>query len=217
MVIKGSLDINAFQSPSLSHRSIFNPSFLTGIKKAHSLSLKHDECILCRIPRLYRCGGPSAILFRVAKVIVDTINRVLSARAWSHVYQKVSKVFPPWIYSNPATSVVFVSWVRRILASRYHVRPCGIFGAHARLFAMAMFFAPFTFQAPARFCERATEMRAWYISRVPAIAFACPVRLIAKLDSTTNYGESSENLTCQVNKSHDLIITSMDKGIKPCQ
>lgn len=96
-----------------------------------------------RVAILFRFGSPSAILWAVRAVIVDSLDRV--SRRWlsSHICKKALEGFPARTYGDAAASIIFISWVRDPKAARQHIRPRVIF----RRICAAMCFVGFGSQA----------------------------------------------------------------------
>lgn len=92
------------------------------------------QCVFASVPRQQvgsalidslRCGrGPSAIIRRIAAIIIDAINRVLIARPWTHVGVKgFKRVQPTLTHRDAAFAVPMEVFARRSGAAVDHSGP----------------------------------------------------------------------------------------------
>lgn len=59
------------------------------------------------VPGVYCAGCPSAILFIVSKVVIDSVELCLWKWSRPHVFYEVFKLFPPFAHRNSSTIIVF--------------------------------------------------------------------------------------------------------------
>lgn len=121
------------------------------------------------VSSLFPCGGPTAVVFGVAGVVVDSVNRVACRRGGPHVGKEGLKAGAPLVthdYSSPAVlRVIRAAWV---MTSLHHHRPSVVFLgclATIRVAALSMLqildASHLLLQAAARLC-------------VPGAKFVCP-------------------------------------------
>lgn len=78
-----------------------------------------------RVAILIGFSCPPAVLWGVAKVVVDSIKGQ-PCGAFSHISQKVFKSQPAVAYRNSSAAVLFKSFIKRLVAPSTHVKPCFI-------------------------------------------------------------------------------------------
>jgi hypothetical protein len=77
-----------------------------------------------RVSDLLGFSCPSAVLRKVAFVVVNAINRVLRGRGFTHVRQKRLKVIKPSVaHRDASATVVMESMVARVMATSLHAAP----------------------------------------------------------------------------------------------
>lgn len=84
------------------------------------------------ISALCQCVGPSAIVGRVAGVIINAVNCV-ALRPSAHIAEKRGEVSQPFIAKcDPATAVLRIFWGRFTEAALSHRQPCPILRSRFR-------------------------------------------------------------------------------------
>lgn len=99
---------------------------------------------------LDRFRRPTAIVRRIATIIIKALNRMRVTWPWPHVGKKISKCFPSFTDRNPATTVLMKTRIDLVFASLVHVAPTSIFRRCGFAFGVSMrhIQATATFHAP---------------------------------------------------------------------
>ena len=99
-----------------------NPNAVAPIGKRKRDAVVRNEAVVRPVPRLSFDIRPSAILWRVRTVVVDSVKRTAERRR-AHVRVEVVGVEPPFAHGNTAPAVVLPVLVRRVRAAMDHLRP----------------------------------------------------------------------------------------------
>jgi hypothetical protein len=95
---------------------------------------------LACIVSLFKGRGPSAILWAVWSVIVNTIKRVSLSWSRPDIGQKRREVVPPsFTNSYPAPTPILISRMSDVVAASAHIAPRLIFGTGAGAWLVSMF------------------------------------------------------------------------------
>lgn len=81
------------------------------------------------IPRLFCGGGPTAIGFRIAQLVIDPFQRMIRGRPWSHVEIECLKRFPFGADRDSASAVSIVGCILGTAATVVHAVKCSVFGS----------------------------------------------------------------------------------------
>lgn len=97
------------------------------IHQTHRTPLECDVVISTMVTILFGVSAPLAILRRVAKIVIATLNAVLSRWSSPHVLQKISKrMFPAFANRNTPTAIPSIFAIIRIASSLVHFNPYAI-------------------------------------------------------------------------------------------
>jgi hypothetical protein len=198
MVIKGGLG-NASRSINCgTNRSTRNPRALAGIRQTHLLAMQKYEIVTCGVPRLNRWSSPNTVFFRIAKVIIDPLKRMVRTRFFAHIRQEVSEVAPRLVYRYPATTVTLIALMIRIRCSADHAFPSRVFPSASRFPAMPMLPRRIS-QAATRLGMAVAKLRGGKIGLVPAGTGAYPTNQARELVGSTKHGQLAESLASEIN------------------
>ncbi len=90
----------------------------------HGLSVERENVVVFSVSRLFPYGCPTAILGRIACVIVDAIHRVLRGWTFAHVLEERLKgILPLRAHRNAAPTVSTIGNVLRIVAPLDNLLP----------------------------------------------------------------------------------------------
>lgn len=116
-----------FETPM--NRPSINADFLGPIGNAKSLSVEGEHIDRAdhasAIQGLFSRRSPSAILWSVVAIIVNTLKAHVSGRL-AHIGEEVGKFFPSFADLNSSTAVVTVIGSRGVGAASDHVTPARI-------------------------------------------------------------------------------------------
>jgi len=118
---------------------------------------------------LFRAGRPSAVLFTIWAIVVDSVNRK-SGRSLPHIFKKLTEFLPSFADRDSSASVVAPRrsfWTR---ASANHGMPniVGTCSGHSMLS-----------KTSARLCESTSQLARWNFSEISAGAFTQPSSALA--------------------------------------
>ena len=166
---------------------------------------------------LFRWRCPSAIVWRVVAVRINSVYGVLRRGLFPHISQERWKVIHPAVAHLDSTPTPpREAFVRRTVAARFHREPgfvfgCGLppslaavlyrfLGANPNEFGVATHVrSPITGKAAARFCAALREVRARHQHLRPAVAPAMPH---ARDVAFGNSDQASKTQPRAVNKFH---------------
>lgn len=120
---------------------------------------------------LFHCR-PSAILFAVAKVIIDSVNSH-AFRAFAHVFEKARELNPFITDRYPTAAIVGIEAIFGIKTPRFHVRPNSV-RARSVLAVTIKAFIVFLFHAPARLLLPGKKVVGACSRSIPALAQTFP-------------------------------------------
>ena len=95
-------------------------------------TFKLNKMVCSSISGLLFFRRPSAVLRRIIKVIVNSIERVMAAGAIAHIGYKLAKALPLSAYSYASASISVVVVIFRVAASGFHGGPCSILACFAK-------------------------------------------------------------------------------------
>lgn len=125
---------------------------------------------------LLSCRGPSAVLWRVWSIVVNSVNRGVYW-AISHIGQEILKRMPTLAHGNPTTSVKRVGMIVRVFAPTSHSRPrCMLRSAAHSVAQVVAFNNIFAQQTPAGCCAPVSNIGPISVNRLTAIARQPPDR-----------------------------------------
>lgn len=106
----------------LASSNLFGPSFY-----AHRAAAICKPPVIAFVILLFLISRPSAIIRRIAFLVVNAINGVFLARWLSHISKKVLKTVPPaFAHANPFGTIFQIPWISAVIASRNHPSPDSI-------------------------------------------------------------------------------------------
>jgi hypothetical protein len=154
---------------------------------------------------LFALCRPSTIPWRIRAVVVDTVDRVLTAWSWSHIAHKFREVARPFrAHVNAASAVVCEVTTVGVGASAFGLTPCvpfrGDFSDTSE--SVLKIRAAILFGATATRRVARHEVGSCRAGRYAAIAQACPSRLSSNIGLPANGSQRSETLSRQVTRSH---------------
>jgi len=173
------------------HSKLFGP-----IGNALRYVVKGHKASTSRVSQLLLSGGPLAVIFRVAKRVVNSLSSMLRRGAWPHVMIEYLKRLPFIADRNTSAAIVVVAVRRDAAATRAHGTPCGVFRGltHAVRLLPTMCAAP---AAPTS--ERCTGN----LRVCSAVTDAVPVAHVVSLVVTNGFvndGPLTESLAGQIYK-----------------
>lgn len=185
--------------------------FFCPVLDGKRLPVKSYEHVPATVSILDAARGPSAILLKVSKVVVDAVQAVLW-RARSHVFIKTLKIPPAFTYRDTASAVVSI--IRRVFVetAREHIAPCFIFFRTTGAWTLTMrskleciksiWYSTrqvFCFQASATFSQASNKTIAERREYIPTVASAPPAYLTIFINPVEfNHSRVIESLTCKV-------------------
>lgn len=117
---------------AIEQRSIADPYLIGPFPHCVSLALVLKNKVATSIVCLFGICRPSAIVRRIAQIVVDAIYAVLCPRTRPHIYHELLKVVTPLMTNANATSAILIKVALvRIFAARYHRLPNSIFARAA--------------------------------------------------------------------------------------
>ena len=158
------------------------------------------DAVIPSISRLLCCSRPVAVLFGIAFLVVDAIQRVLRGGTPTYVFEKRLKgIFPACAHKNLAASVAVVAGILWIVATLNHSYPRPIFSGVTH----------FVFGIDT---ATASSMPAMQIPRkndrdISANAAAPPSATVEFVSGCFKDCESSEFLAGEISKTHAAIIS----------
>lgn len=104
-------------------RSVIDPSLGRGLCGRHTHSVYRQDSISAGVVHLFAPRRPSAIVRRIAAIIVDSFNAV-AWRAWTHVFEERGEIRSPFrTHGDSSTTVAFPVANGRIFAALDRVLP----------------------------------------------------------------------------------------------
>lgn len=200
MIVKSGLEIDTFQSAGFFDRPVLNASLVTRIHKAQRLAIEYYKLSSSGISCLLASCRPDAVILRIAKGIVRTLDLVLLGWARSHIRHEVPEVSPGWINGNPATAIVPERTASRIRCSTDHALPAKILWASPGSSSVTMFLC-LAFQTATGFSSSRRQLARDYECMIPAFAMAQPHYLIAVILGTRKNCQEPEYFPSQVDYS----------------
>jgi len=159
---------------------------------------------ICSIIRLcFRCC-PSAIIFGVTFIVINSINGMKICRPFAHVEKERFKTMNPFIANrNASCPISMIIFVIRVIASGFNVAPCFIFWCFR--FAMRAIDCRYNFlsEAAARPCFIFPKVLSGNFNSVPTRAFTFPKdarSFLTRITALFNDCKSPEDFPCKVNK-----------------
>lgn len=100
--------------------------------KAKRLAVECNQTSSAIVVSLLCSGGPFAVVLAIAKIVLDSFERVLWGRSRPHVAVERLEIKPFRTNRNAPPSVAVVTRMIRVAASVVHVMPCATFGCMAQ-------------------------------------------------------------------------------------
>lgn len=187
------------------------PGPFSPLGKGHNYAAVSDQAAASSVAALGFPRGPDTVIRAVRTVVVNSFNRVLRGRAWTHVRKEVFKGFEPtWANKNAPATVVLPTLAARFIAADFDVAPNGPLGADASLSGHPVrgnsFSDQFSSKASATDASAVAERRSINGFFGSAIATTNPkAQPIA-----AKHGPSSETATSHFNEFwHDIKFTTI--------
>lgn len=98
---------------------------------------------------LHNHSRPSAILWFIVTVYINTIKRMLGTRPITHISPKIFKLAPPITHSDTTPSIIFIFRNFLVITPSKHCSPSLIFRSAAHSVCLGCCFQAFTHQASA--------------------------------------------------------------------
>ena len=108
---------------SCSQQFLTDPCFPGQIGKREFLTLKKENLICNSIIGLFLFGGPTTIARFVISGIILTLNCMIFAWAWSHIFKETNKTEPVLDQRNSSFLVMQKGWIRWLRTTRDHISP----------------------------------------------------------------------------------------------
>lgn len=90
--------------------------------------LEYSNSCNSLISGLLRFGCPSTVFRRIRTIVVNAVYGVFWRWSWSHILKEKKKSSSPaFTYINSSSSVIFVGFIMRVIASVFHSLIYGIF------------------------------------------------------------------------------------------
>lgn len=100
-----------------------NSSALAPFRDGEGVAAVRDTPNVAFVASLSGSRCPTAILWAIVSVIIDTLKRMLGAGPLSHISKEIVKGLPSRAHTNAPRAVIRVRAICRILAPRLHRRP----------------------------------------------------------------------------------------------
>lgn len=198
MVIKGGLG-GALISPNREiNRSVFHAGLNAGIGQTSTLAMQLDELCASGVAHLSFLCCPSAIVFRVAKAVVDSVKRVVQRWTSPHIRQEITKVSPQRIYRDSTTSIMLIALMVRVRGSINHTLPRHVFRTTPRSSCVAMLLHRVINKTPTRLYMAVTKSCRKDLCCFATLTLAYPLRISKLNASTMDNCQSSKHLAGQV-------------------
>lgn len=166
---------------------------------AESVALKRDSDGPRRVLALLLIGGPSAIGWAIAGIVVDSFKRVLGCWAIAHIGQeRWKRTTPPLAYGYASSTVSREESPVLVLAAADHSLPDAVFGGVALAVCGAYRVARIVIQTATTRGVAASQSARGYFCRLAAVAAALPVLLVVAFLGLCFHGQSSKPLSGQV-------------------
>jgi hypothetical protein len=182
---QGSLYRPAKQYPALDH-SVTEAKFRAPLCHGLCLISELNKYVCGFVVHLFEASCPSAIMWAVVAVIVNSVKRVMRGRPGPHISNEPAKIMPPTANGDSPSAVAMKQTVRVIGAPLQHVRPDHVFAGNAhsvrRSFASSAGGGGFL-QTPARLYVSGLQSIATNRGYFAALAKAhppCPVVSVGK-------------------------------------
>lgn len=117
-----------FERPSnrktMSKGFLADPQLVGPVLQAHRFSMKRKKGVVASVSVLFFPCAPSAIIWSIVSIIVDSVNGMVWTRSWSHVFQEVVEAIQPSLaYRYASSSISMVSSGIPVIASLLHRFP----------------------------------------------------------------------------------------------
>jgi len=174
--------------------------FLSPRDKRLGFSLERNQVICALVASLLRPSGPLAVILRISKRVVDSLNTVFGRWSRSHIFVKRRKRFPP-VVANPnvSTPVITILAIVGVIAALEHAPPRFVFGRMAHSMSGVPSRDRLVLEAPATLRASFAKTCASHGVFLTAVAFATPCGLAAIGEaSVSKHNQPSETLPSQV-------------------
>lgn len=159
-----------------------------------SFAAKLKIMIVSSITRLLCYCGPSAVIRRIAKIVVNSVNAIFGSRARPHIGIEILKaVSPSLAYRNASIPIIFIRVLIGVFASRNNGTPDRKFTGIAHAVRLAKIGDSLSIEAATAFCVFANELDCGNNTEFAAVAFAKPhcVTILARAD-VANYSQAAK-------------------------
>lgn len=210
------LSDRSFRSPSTPYSAmrslIRNSENPAPLFKRFFKSINDDIDAASFVISLNRPSRPYAIFRRIVFIVIDSFYRVFFGWSFSHIFQKIFKGFSPtFTYLYAATTIIFPTFIVSIFRSINHAAPYSIKRVSFSPFCKTVFYHPFRIDfsiiTSARYSNFSSKINACRYRLISTITDAIPsCKSMLACFCFRNNSESSETLTCQIDKgSHNIL------------
>lgn len=144
------------------------------LRKGFGFAVNRQNMIDAFISRLFLARGPSAVLWRIAFVVIYAIKGGFLKWDWKHIFCKAFKRTPFIADSNASATVIMVVAGILVIAPLVHAAPNVVSASFGLPMGGESPSRGFRAYAAATLCFPEPEIPAWDIFDVPTIAFAFP-------------------------------------------
>lgn len=199
MVIERGLMVEALKKSSGIYGTKWNASFQACVKQAHRFAVQYNIFGPSGVSHLLRSQCPNAVIFRVPKIVIQSLQTMLRTWTKPHISDEVFKGFPPQIKRDASPTIMFVGFSHWVCRAIYHALPGYIFRTFPCSSSVSMFFG-FMFQAAAGLGSVLTSKRdSWNRCLLAARALTDPVNAPSFVGCSANHSQSPKDLIGQIN------------------
>jgi hypothetical protein len=167
-----------------------------GLIKSTAAVTSALTCVIVSVFHLFRSCCPTTVIWRIAFVVILSINAMIIRRTRPHIGIKRGKIFKPSVaYGNTPSPISIESPIRFRIAPTFHIAPYAIFRRSISIISGSESVSgrarddavnPLT---PAGFRMSASQSTTVYRKRNAAYAGTKPTRRFPFILSTFNYSE----------------------------
>lgn len=160
-----------------------------------SLATHFNYAVAAFIVCLFGSSGPSAIFRGIAKVVVDTLNRMICSWTRPHVLKKILEAVQPVpAHRNPSRPIILVGRCVRISTSSLNARPVSILSHSSQTVRTVSIAHHLVMEASATGSTPTNQGRARNGSMSATVALAKPGCLLESVRSDKAKNEQSAKL-----------------------
>lgn len=184
---------------------VIYPNFFSPLAKIECAFANSDRVIRSCVVGLFHRKSPFYITREIAFVIINSFNRVFRSRLWTDIIKKgLERFYPFRINFNASSSVVFVFFVFRIVATGFHFVPCIKFGRIRHAMFEISFLQKHFLNTTTRFCITAFEIVTLCNNKISAFTLALPPCIFPfAIRDTFKNSKPTKVFSGKINKSHN--------------